>query len=309
MTDYQTPVDIGNRALQIVGANRIASLTEDSKNAAAIAFVYDKLRKAELRRNVWKFSVHKAVLRAIDVNTRLLSVPVWAAGAFDVGDIVSKDGTIWLAPAATSGVPGTDGWLVYAGPTTVHLHDTNLSYSVGELVYKTGAPTVVYMSIQPNNEDTPLTAKWLTINATTAAFSILEPAEAGGSFLFKQPASFLRYAPDPKRGSFGILGGPAGNAYLDQNFQGEYITSSDPYPILFRFAADIADVSKMDPMFCEGLACRAALAVCEELTQSNAKVATAAQLYKQFMSEARTVNAIEVGPAEADEDDWITVRR
>lgn len=309
MADFLTPVDIANRALQQCGASRITAFTDDSKNASAVSFVYDKLRKAELRRNVWKFSIRKAIIRAIDTNTLELSVPAWAAGAYQPGDIVSYLGTLWLAPVATSGIPGTSGWLTYAGPRTVHLHDPDLGYGVGELVYLTGAPTVVYMSTDADNDTTPPGATWLQINATTTAISILEPAESVDRFLFMLPANFLRYAPDPKKGAFSVLGGPAGNAYQDLNFEGRYISGSDPYPILMRFAADIADVTGMDTMFCEGLASRIALGVVEELTQSATKLSTLAQVYKQFMSEARMVNAIEVGPMEPDEDDYISVRR
>ena len=46
-------VEIANRALQKLGAKRIASLSEDSRNARAINAAYDTLREAELRAHTW----------------------------------------------------------------------------------------------------------------------------------------------------------------------------------------------------------------------------------------------------------------
>ncbi len=96
--------------------------------------------------------------------------------------------------------------------------------------------------------------------------------------------------------------------YEDWNFEGNFIVSRDTGPILFRFVADISVVEKMDDMFCEGLACRIAMALCEPLTQSAAKFQRIVGEYKMHMGEARTVNAIEVGPVEPPEDDFITCR-
>jgi hypothetical protein len=70
LSNYQTSVDIANRALQHVGGKRIVTLADDSVNASAVSFCYDKLREAELRRNVWVFSIRKAALRPVDTNTQ-----------------------------------------------------------------------------------------------------------------------------------------------------------------------------------------------------------------------------------------------
>ncbi len=86
------------------------------------------------------------------------------------------------------------------------------------------------------------------------------------------------------------------------------MVTPDVGPIMLRFVADMVDVTRMHAMFCEGLGARLALEVCETLTQSSAKVATIAKEYQTFMSEARLVNAIEIGAEEPPEDDWVTCR-
>jgi len=55
-------VEIVNRALSRVGANRVTSLTENSVNARAANAVYATLRDAELRAHRWSFAIKRAQL-------------------------------------------------------------------------------------------------------------------------------------------------------------------------------------------------------------------------------------------------------
>jgi hypothetical protein len=57
-------VGICNRALQILGAERITTLTDNSRNARACVAAYDAVRQAELRKHTWNFSVARAELAA-----------------------------------------------------------------------------------------------------------------------------------------------------------------------------------------------------------------------------------------------------
>lgn len=127
--------------------------------------------------------------------------------------------------------------------------------------------------------------------------------------IFRIPAGFLRKAPtDPKAGVWPFLGAPAGAWPEDWEFDGPYIVSHETNPIMLRFVADVTDVSTMHPMFCEGLACRIAVEVCEKLTQSTAKVQMIEGQYKTFMGEARLSNAILLGAEEPPIDDYIVAR-
>jgi hypothetical protein len=134
-------------------------------------------------------------------------------------------------------------------------------------------------------------------------------ANEGARNVFRKPANFLRMAPrDPKAGSVSLLGAPSGLAYPDWNQEGDYVVSREAQPIVLRFVADVVDVRRMHDMFCEGLGCRVGVEICEPLTQSSAKLQTIASAYKQFMAEARTVNAIETGSDEPPLDDYIECR-
>jgi len=55
-------VDICNRALQHLGAKRITSLTENSRNANSCNSCYETSLVAELEAHVWRFSIKRASL-------------------------------------------------------------------------------------------------------------------------------------------------------------------------------------------------------------------------------------------------------
>jgi len=127
--------------------------------------------------------------------------------------------------------------------------------------------------------------------------------------VFHIPAGFLREAPQsPKAGSSSALGAPGGLIYNDWEFENQYIVSMTSTPILFRFVADIQDVTRMKSLFCEGLAASIGLAVCEPLTNSTAKLAGISRIYKDKISQAKLQNAIEAGAEEPPVDDMIACR-
>lgn len=374
-TDFRTPLDIANRALQHCGVTRITSFTQDNKNAAAVAFVYEKLRQAELRRNVWRFATRRTALRSIGETTMSITTLAWdAAKSYVAGSLIQDAGELYYAqkPVPVNQVPADhpEYWTLYFGSLTAAPYDSTVGYLAGELVYTPETNSaVVYMSLQNDNEDDPTTVpawdadviynlgdtvtysatvyqsilelnvnntpgvlgwvtipvaqpqrrqsrKWIRLSGTTlTSFVIIYPlgagpyAQATTRNIFRLPNGFLREAPQaPKAGNVGWLGSSQGLALNDWEYEGNYILSSEPRLIAYRFVADVADVSAMDPMFCEGLAARIALEVCEELTQSSDKLRNIASQYKTFMSEARTVNGIETGSVQPPEDEFITVR-
>lgn len=379
MAEYLTPIDIANRALDHCGVPPIVSFTDDSKGADRTNSVYDKLRVAELRRNVWSFAVRKTALRAIDSDTMFLVPAAYdAAKTYPQGSIVSHSDNFWFAgqyvPVSTTpGAPNEAYWSIYFGPQTVTPYDSGLSYYAGEMVYHVDANVVsVYQCLTTGTETDPteLPAEWdadttynigdtvvdefsaewqskidlntgnaavagaywqsvpvaaqaatqvgqdwLKINATVRFRRFLYPIGAGpgnqsnSRNVYRLPSGYLRKAPqDPKAGAVSYLGAPGGLPSDDWEFEGNCITTCDNPVIVLRFVADIQEVASMDPMFCEGLGARIGLEICEPLTQSDSKLGTIAQIYKNFMSEARQVNGIEQGPVEPPLDDYISCR-
>ena len=57
-------IDICNRALQKLGAERITSLDQNTENARACNVAYEYVRDAELRSHPWNFAIKRAQLAA-----------------------------------------------------------------------------------------------------------------------------------------------------------------------------------------------------------------------------------------------------
>lgn len=164
--------------------------------------------------------------------------------------------------------------------------------------------------------------KWLQIGGAEfpvgvglATMNITYPLGAGPASqdssrnIFHLPAGFLRIAPqNPKAAPVSYLGAAGGDTYNDWLFEGGFLVSSEINPIPLRFVANITDVSRMDPMFCEGLAARVGMEVCEPVTQSTAKLGVIAKIYDEWMSRAKAQNAIEQGWEDPPVDDFIACR-
>lgn len=173
---YQTPVDICNRAAQHIGAQHISDFTENSLQAGEFSFVYDKLRRAELRRNVWQFATRRVALRPIAAGSMLLTPVMWSsATTYGWGAIVSDSANIlWQSRAQDNlnNAPGnSSAWEAYCGPLVAQPYDTSgtTGYFAGELVYETpGDGTYsVYLSLQSGNSSDPR-APSLWVNSTDA---------------------------------------------------------------------------------------------------------------------------------------------
>lgn len=63
----QSVTSICNRALQHLGAARILDITDDTRNGRACNACYDAVRRAELRKNYWRFSILRVTLAPLAV--------------------------------------------------------------------------------------------------------------------------------------------------------------------------------------------------------------------------------------------------
>lgn len=178
MAEFHTPVDIANLALQLCGQgliDPIKGFTEQSKSSRATSFAYGKMRRAELRRNAWRCAIKNAVLRAIDVNTRLLAPALWSQTAtYFANSIVSdQNNNLWISNSPSN--LGNDPlasltWEPYFGPLTVSLYNSGTSYFAGELAYTTAGNGTyrVFLSLLNGNSDNPAAA---TVFDATAVYT------------------------------------------------------------------------------------------------------------------------------------------
>src|SRR5260370_40422134 len=118
-----------------------------------MVFEYDKIRRAELRRNLWTNATRTGAIRALDTTSRLLNFPAYAASTpYPAGYVVTYGNLTWvsLIDANLSNTPGTAAtsgqlpWDTYYGPVACNAwNDTiqntvttnNTSYHIGEIAY------------------------------------------------------------------------------------------------------------------------------------------------------------------------------
>jgi hypothetical protein len=129
-SSYKQPLDIINRSLQHLGVPRVASFSDGSQAANEMMFAYDKVRQAELRRNLWRHATRRAVIRPIDLTTMKIDPAPWDPSiVYTIGSIVAyPQGSLWVALVVNSGIPpgntgvdanGALAWDSYYGPVTV----------------------------------------------------------------------------------------------------------------------------------------------------------------------------------------------
>lgn len=212
-------------------------------------------------------------------------------------------------PTSTTGF-----WTVFTLPNPTP------SYFAGELVYTLTSPQVVYQSAVNGNALNPIgdtTGSWTTFTSAPSLLPLtfIYPigtgplSQTGSLNVYILPNGFLREAPQgPKAGVNAFLGGPAGLYYNDWEYESDYLTTMDQGPIVLRFCADVNDPTQFDPMFVEGFSGRLGAETCEEITQSDEKLAKCESIYTKFMGEARAVNGIETGSVEPPVDEYISVR-
>lgn len=167
---FKTPLDIANAACTHWGVGQIASFAEDSVQANVCSERYDQLRAAELRRNVWGFSIKRAFLRPINTPggvssvmgvspgvqqnsntaiTGLLAAAVWdATKTYLHGSLVAYSGQIWQARQAVAvnvepdinpvsweqffGTLAVNAWVAGGNANNPQLWAAGTSYAVGQ---------------------------------------------------------------------------------------------------------------------------------------------------------------------------------
>ena len=117
---------------------------------------------------------------------------------------------------------------------------------------------------------------------------------------FPLPTDFLRLLP-PNTSSLD---------WQIENHEGSpSILTNDGDTLEIVYIARITDTAKFDMLFVEMLACKLALHLCEDRTQSNTKKADIQAEYRELRREARLINAFENGSEEPPEDSWLLARR
>ena len=90
--------------------------------------------------------------------------------------------------------------------------------------------------------------------------------------------------------------------------RGKLIYTKLSAPLKIEYCYRNEDVSDYDPLFCEALAYRLAMAVCEKTTQSTSKYEALKAQYKDILADALRCNALEVPAVPKQDGNWILAR-
>lgn len=94
----------------------------------------------------------------------------------------------------------------------------------------------------------------------------------------------------------------------EYSVEGGLILTNIAAPLSLRYIQQVTNPGMFDSSFCESLAARLALEICEQLTQSGDKRKLAMQEYKNAIKEAIVANALESPPEFKADDTWMMAR-
>ena len=108
--------------------------------------------------------------------------------------------------------------------------------------------------------------------------------------------------------------GPQGSQGLPRDWQIENsgnqvcLVTNDPAPLYVRYVSSAITEAQFDVSFAEALSAALALETCEDIAQSNTKLASIEKIYADTIDQATQRNAFELPPMVAPIDSWILAR-
>lgn len=110
-----------------------------------------------------------------------------------------------------------------------------------------------------------------------------------------------------------IYGGPSFEDYRNQSvaeysLEGNKILTDFAAPLKIRYIARIEDTAQWDATFIEAFACRLAMEMAEDLTQSNTKRELAQREYEQALRTAIRSGGLETPPQALPDNTWVLSR-
>ena len=146
------------------------------------------------------------------------------------------------------------------------------------------------------------------------------PPIFGKANFFQLPGDFLMIAPPDQFVNYGVMStglipsAPnTGVSYQDWQIEsfpggGQAIATDQSAPLYLRYVSNAINEGNFDPSFSEAFAAALGVDTCEELTQSNTKIATLSKMHDDAINIAKKRNAFEIMPVQPPVDSWLLVR-
>jgi hypothetical protein len=110
-----------------------------------------------------------------------------------------------------------------------------------------------------------------------------------------------------------VYGGPDMSDYrnaptADYSLEGNKILTDIGSPLKLRYISRVQDTTQWDAMFVEAVACRLAMEMAEDLTQSNTKRELAQAEYTAMLRSAIRASSIEQPAQDMPDNSWLLSR-
>lgn len=150
--------------------------------------------------------------------------------------------------------------------------------------------------------------RWQFAMKRTSLAALSTAPSYGYEYQYQVPSDFLRIDMVNDQFPAAVMDNYIGAESLDWLLEGNKILTDFSAPLKLRYIAQVTDPSAWDSCFREALACKLAIEVCEDLTQSNEKRQLAWKEYDLAINRAVRINAIEKIPVQPPDDSWVIGR-
>lgn len=137
---------------------------------------------------------------------------------------------------------------------------------------------------------------WNFARARASLAADTDAPDFGYDYSYTLPADYLQIRPD-------------NSSDLDWQIEGQALLTNWGAPLEIVYTRRVEDPNYFHPTFIEALACRLAIHMCEEITQSNTKMQNLDSQYTIAIRSAKRANAFAKVSQELPEDDWLAARR
>lgn len=149
---------------------------------------------------------------------------------------------------------------------------------------------------------------WSFTVRRTALAALVSTPDWGFQFEYQLPSDCLRILMVND-----VYGGPDMSDYrnaptADYSLEGNKILTDIGSPLKLRYISRVQDTTQWDSMFVEAMACRLAMEMAEDLTQSNAKRELAQAEYTAMLRSAIRASSIEQPAQDMPDNSWLMSR-
>lgn len=150
--------------------------------------------------------------------------------------------------------------------------------------------------------------RWSFAMARTTLPALSDAPAFGFTYQYQLPVDFIRLDMIDDRYPDVVMDNYINYETAEYQIESGKILTDIIAPLKIRYIYKCEDPSLWDPLFVEALACKIAMELAEDLTQSNEKRQLATTEYKLAIAEARRANAIERPPQAIPDDQFIISR-